>query len=200
MLQIGDSFEKEQPYKFYASSNVLTDIRYVEKIPNTEIFHEENRLLNKYTGQRAIASSKSLYLQSAFDFPGKGNCFLKSHEPLLLKGRLLEVSIWVHSQKYPHHLYLIFLTKQKKYIAVSLGKLLWKGWRRLHIPIPKKNFQVTRIIGKNSDYYFLGFKIISSPYSSSGAFSLLFDNLLFLVDPYHKVYHGSEIKDNWSEL
>lgn len=202
LLLEGDLFEKdekdEETYFAYAPANILADIRYIPKLPDPpELFAKEKQMIQKYLGNQKRFSS-SLFIQTAFNNPGKDNFVLKRRWPVPLQGKILRASLWVHSQNYPHRLVLLFQKASGHPISVSAGNLFWRGWRRLDLNLAYAGLEAGK--RKNSSKYrhkFLGFRILSAPNSKPGSVSLLIDNFLLLSDRRGTDYPGSEIEDRW---
>lgn len=203
LLLEGDLFEKgetkgEGDYFPYKPANILTDIRYIPRLPlPLELFRKEKQMIWKYLGRQKSFTS-SLFIQTAFDHPGKQNFMLKRREAVPLEGRLLRASLWVHSHNYPHRLVLLFQRARGDFLSVPVGELFFKGWRRFDLNLAHKEFGAgKRKNRRDHRHKFLGFRILSAPHAQPGPIALLIDNLLFLSDRRRTDYPGSEIEDSW---
>ncbi len=205
-ITILDLFEGKRRYIPYASSGALIDIRAIEKIPEGRSFLLEKKIFRKYLKKPSF--EKSLMIYTSFRFPGRQNLVLKTKTPPSFQGRLLGISLWVHSRNYPHHLFLLFKSaKSEKEIKISVGELSWKGWRRLSLDHTNGNqssfynsFVPNRIIEKKQDHHFLGLMIVSSVRAKNATVEILLDHLTVLTDQKDLMYSGSEIRYNeWNK-
>ncbi len=206
----GDLFEKQRAYQAYAPSNMLAQLRYVPSTSQDkpEAFIKEIELLSKHLkqSQKDITAdqkqgsrfTKSLSVQTAFQFPGKENFVFYAKPPIHFTDALIQASLWIHSQKYPHCLVLLFQNSRGRKVRVSTGPLLWQGWRRISIDLPHSLATFPRVKATDKQKHsFLGFMIQSLSWARAGRVALQIDNFLFLSHIREPVYPGSEIEDTW---
>lgn len=193
----GDLFEAKKRYDAYAPSNMLSTIKHIQKKPDNPTFQNELKLLQKHLAKGPLARSV-LFIQTAFNVPGNESFTVKLRQPVALHGRLISISLWVHSQNYPHSLKLLFLNRQGRSIAINAGRLLWEGWRRLRLDLPAGFFDNTnRLIQSRKKHQFVGFRLFSprGGWAKSKYVSIMLDNLLVLSDTTDNRHPGSEIED-----
>ena len=186
-----DDFQGEMPYSPRANSTDLSVVRTIQRSPTDDAFSQEESLRGDPSGEPSC-----LWLHTSFDLPGQQSYWLRPRDPVRLQGRLILVSLWVHSGSWPHTLTLLFENAAGREVRVPLGRLDFHGWRRLEAYLPETLWQ-RGPIERPYVHHFTGFLIESSPRAEAGAVSLLFDNLLVLSDHSQGRYPGAEVPDNW---
>ncbi len=196
-LYLAESFENGTPWSPRASSSPLNDLRFLPRIPDTPPFLREKEILERYA-EGTHSFRRSLFVHTSFEIPGRQNYWIRPLRPLPLRGRLARVSLWVHSQMYPHSLTLLFKNASGQEVRVEMGHLAWKGWRRLERALPPSLFIRGRIPDRFYTHKLTGILIESSPRSDPGDMALFLDNLVVLSDISEFRYDGFEIEDNWN--
>ncbi len=194
-----DLFEEKsccyKPYGSYSQNNLVL---YVKKRPQHSVFNQESDLIAKSIGSKNV--QESLFVQTSFRIPSQAgeHLILYKDKPVALEGRLLFASLWIHSQNYSHHMYLLF-QRERKSIRVPLGRLLWQGWRRVFVKLPASMRNTTRLL-KNSSIFYKGLQITAAA-SAKGEqerqLSLLIDRLLILAYQSKYRYPGAQMPDTW---
>lgn len=195
-LQVIDLFEDDRPYAPRANSTMLSDVRRIFRAPEGAPFEREGALLRARLGE-ATSFERALFLHSSFELPGQQSYWLQPAEPILVRGKLLRASLWVHSDMYRHRLWLLFRTASGREVRADAGPLLWRGWRRLDVGLPAELQRRGRRQERPYDHQFTGFLIESSPHSDAGDFALMIDNALVLADLEELRYPGTELLDVW---
>ncbi|EHQ05958.1 MAG: hypothetical protein F9K24_14185 [Leptonema illini] len=183
---------EDRPYRPYAPSTELADIRYLYDSSDEEAFRFESML----TGQER-ESRRSLLVMTSFTVPGRQIFQFKPIEPIRIEGQPYRLAVWVRSQEYLHRLEFLFRNADGRLIRVDAGRLYWKGWRRLDLTLPAELHRMGRRITHRTGAAFEGIVIYSHPKSDPGAISLQFDSLLILSDFSGLRYPGGEVVDEW---
>jgi hypothetical protein len=183
---------EDRPYRPYAPSTELADIRYLYDTGEEEAFRLESML----TGQEPD-NRRSLFVMTSFTVPGRQVFQFRPIEPIRIEGQPYRLAIWVRSHEYQHRLEFLFRNADGKLIRVDSGRLYWKGWRRLDLLLPAELHRMGRRITHRTGATFEGIVIHSHPKADSGAISLQFDSLLILSDFSGLQYPGGEVVDQW---
>lgn len=194
ILYAAEPFENIRLWKSYASSTPLDDLRYLNKTPDSRAFSIESALKTLPPQEK---SAKSLFLQISFESPGKQVYQIQPKDPILIKGRLSALSLWVHSNRYRHSMTLLFRNASEKIIRIEAGNLNWFGWKRLYIPVNTRNFGPNKNQAGKFEHQLIGILIRSHKKEDPGSVSLMLDNLLILSDIREMRYPGSEHQDSW---
>ncbi|MCE9596364.1 MAG: flagellar filament outer layer protein FlaA [Spirochaetia bacterium] len=191
-----ESFEGERLYEPRAATNQLSDIRFLEVPPKLPAFDAEIELLK--TRNIDASSSKVLFLNFGFQFPGRDHFWLRPAQPVGIAGQPFKISLWVHSKRYLHTLTLLFENSNGKEIRLSAGRLDWDGWRRIDLQAPANLTERGRRLERRYSSKFTGFLIDSSPLEESGPVCIMIDNLIAISDMTDLMFPGSEIPDSWT--
>ncbi len=195
-IQAIDLFEEDRPYAPRANSTMLSDVRRIFRAPEGAAFEREAALLRARLGE-SVRFERALFLHSSFELPGRQSYWLQPAEPILVRGKALRASLWVHSDMYRHRLWLLFRTASGRDVRADAGPLLWRGWRRLDVALPAELQRRGRRQERPYDHHFTGFLIESSPHSDAGDFALMLDDVLVLTDLEELRYPGTELLDAW---
>ena len=192
-----DLFENERQYAPVANSTMLSDVRSIYKTPEQPAFAREaavieNRWIPASSAPEKLGFSRSLFVHTSFEIPGRQSYRLEVQQPAVIEGQLFRASLWVHSNMYRHGLELLFRNADGREVRVPLGPLLWHGWRRLEVQLPPELYRRGRHIERRYRHEFLGFLIRSHPKTEPGDVALLFDSLLVVSDVQELGYPGVE--------
>lgn len=194
-LTVLEPFESLRQYRPYAPSTELAETRYVYQIPDDPAFTIEHRLVGAYS--EIDSDSQSLLVQCSFTTPGRQHFEIRPAEPLRIYGQPFRLSLWVHSQGYPHRLEFMFRNADGRPVRVDAGSLNWKGWRRLDLTLPAELNRPGKRIAHRFGAQLEGIVIRSHPSTEPGAVALMLDHLLILTDLQMVRRPGGEIIDRW---
>lgn len=195
-LLVVDTFENQRPYRPWANSTQLSDVRYIFKTPDSKAFLLEQELVRGwYDGEPAF--EQALMVHTSFTLPGRQSYRLLPGEPVTLRGQLFRGSVWVHSHTYRHSLSLVFENADGREVIVPLANLHWDGWRRLSFTLPVELFRRGRRADNRYNHKFTGILIKSHPLGEAGPVAIMLDNLLIVADVQEFQYPGYEYLDKW---
>lgn len=198
-LIIADLFESDSaPYAPRANSTMLSDVQLLFRVPDAGAFREEAALIQSQS-ERGFQFERSLFVHTSFELPGQQNYFLRASRPVVLRGQITRLGLWVHSNMYAHRLALVFRSAAGKEVQCDAGSLLFRGWRRLDLNPPPELYAESRLMERPYDHLFLGFLIESSPHAEAGDLALMFDNLTAISDMQRLRYPGAEYIDGWPQ-
>ncbi|MCB1173317.1 MAG: hypothetical protein KDK39_07130 [Leptospiraceae bacterium] len=193
-----DLFEKEHVWYSRGANSLLDQRRFLTKTPfNTGKAWDSEKALLKALGSSGTAFRYSLSVQTAFETPGRDSYQLLLRNPQPLRGQLMRMSVWVHSNDYRHVLYALFRNASGQVVKHRLGRLQWHGWRRIESDLPVSLYSRGSRIEQRYTHFFNGFLLQSDRNEHPGQINLLFDNLLVLSDMQELQYPGAEVQDAW---
>lgn len=196
-LQFLDLFESKRDYYTRAPSTDLSVIDYAYRSPEGEEFKEEMDLLQKV--DPAASYHRCLLIHTSFDVPGKQVYQVLLRHPVPMRGEPVRLSVWIHAQNQKHGLSALFTDPRGRPVEVPLGALTWKGWKRISVNLPGRQFRSQRDRRIPAGGTFRGFLIRSHPLEDAGPVSVMIDNLTVLKDMQKILYPGAEINDTWGD-
>ncbi|MCB1156972.1 MAG: hypothetical protein KDK45_05660, partial [Leptospiraceae bacterium] len=103
----------------------------------------------------------------------------------------------VFSNEYDISLELVLSQKFHQNIHISLGKLSFKGWKRIETVVQLDKKSKLLIERKGLYPEVKGFLLKPGKQQKKGAFFIYLDQFSVLLDKAYMNYPGSEIRDNW---
>jgi len=132
---------------------------------------------------------------------------IKPPQPLRITQKLKALSIWVAGRNYRHSLEIWVRNYKGGEYPVYMGRLHFRGWRRLTAKLPKnvmatyyekyvpqyKPMEITKIV------------LRYDPNERAGIYYLYLDNIEAVVDTYEEPYDGDDLinkegEERWEEV
>ena len=191
-LFLAENFKGFDYWEIIQSSSFINRLKVTSKNPNYAAFNKETSLFNFSN------SKKSLMLHTYLEIPFRNIFYLQPRSKIKIPlGDPVQFIFWVHSNHYQVSMKLILFQQDNPETIVDLGKLNFKGWKRIKkkIYIFKRNQRENLIYQKP---FYLE-KIYFQPHRSQkkGDFILYFSRMMFLIDKTKKIQTNIQIKDNW---
>lgn len=194
-LQLLEAFEGERLWSFHRNIAFLRKMNFISKIPESKAFQLESEIFKKNTG---YSYRSSFMLHSYFEVPSRESIFFKPESAIRFeKGLPVKIFGWVFSNEYDISLELVLSQKFHQNIHISLGKLSFKGWKRIETVVQLDKKSKLLIERKGLYPEVKGFLLKPGKQQKKGAFFIYLDQFSVLLDKAYMNYPGSEIRDNW---
>ena len=177
-LFVYENFREMIPWEYreYGSNSII--FRFVDQLPSFEK-DKTQILLSKISSieknfvkesqkyfyySNVLDEEKSIFIQATVENPGKDFLWIGKHAKNLNKkidGTPMFLSLWIRGYGQHHTLYAIFCNRNYKSIPIYMGKLNFKGWRRMELLLHNLSFRIPKSCISNS-FVSVVFKIQSS--------------------------------------
>ena len=165
------------------------------------------------SGKQTIPEEEGLSIQdshvlgSRVDFIRRGYTHFDIYpmRPIPIEGITKTVSVWVVGRNYNHDLWLLIEDFFGRPFELYVGRLNFKGWKRMHVAIPPQaedgfNGIVQRNFHYNHDMgiKILGLRIVANPWEAYGSYYVYFDDLRAVTDLFSESNRDpDDMPDGW---
>ncbi len=191
-----EDFSQKRPWLDRGNSSPLTRVSFIRKHPPSDVYEEEERLIEEYAYPGSDARY-SMMVYTDFRVKGQDALTLKPRHTVPVQGHLLNLSLWIHSPAYLHSLDFLFRNARGEEVVVSAGAMDRSGWRRLDLTLPSSLRVRGHRAGQEYTHYFEGIRVKSNVHEKSDEISFLLNHLLILTDVTPLKYPGREYREPW---
>ncbi len=126
------------------------------------------------------------------------NIYLRAVRPIYVPGIVKNISVWVAGRGKDHNLIVVLQDMKGNLKRFPLGKLNYRGWKKLEINIPVEVDQ-EGVQGVVNGLYIKGFIIDTNFVDTVGRYYVYFDDIRAISDVIDEVYSagGDDPSDGW---
>ncbi len=189
------SFARNGPAEFLTAQARETDGDLKSQFARDQQFAETSATQFRRDLPRRGELAKELFIP--FMHPGQESQIYKPVAPVKIYGLPRAVAFYLKSYEQRHTISLLFSAPGLGVLELAAADLLYKGWRRIEVPLPVHFHRRNPRNQNRHEIMFHGIKIQSHPREPAGLCQLAIDQIMVLTDRSEEQLPGAAQKDNW---